>query len=180
MKYSAAIFAALVAVAAAQSSGAATAASPSPTVSKAPTPQELCLKACDQNAPDYSTCQAHCQNVPAPNESMVNANTECAAKCDQGKGTPEDTKKYAECQDNCITKHFMPSQTAGAGSATKTDTSSGSDDSSDGAETSETDASSSSTESSSAKSSDNPNAAGALAVSGGAGILAVVAAVLAL
>jgi cobalamin biosynthesis Mg chelatase CobN len=191
MKFSVAILATLVAVAAAQSSsGTAPKASASATPSRVPTALEKCIAACD---PADVTCQAHCNNVPAPNESMVNANTECAAKCDQGKGTPEDTEKYAACQSKCRSSHFMPSETAGAGSAAKTSGSSdsgsatnsgsASDNSADstGGATKPSGTGSSSTQSAPASSSsNNNNSAGTLTVSAGAGLLAMIAAVIAL
>ncbi|KKZ62199.1 hypothetical protein EMCG_03337 [[Emmonsia] crescens] len=69
-------------------------------------------------------CRAKCYNVPCPSEDMANETTQCAMKCPQGSGTPEDTAAYAKCQTDCINTHFFnggegpsnPNQTGGAGS----------------------------------------------------------------
>lgn len=47
--------------------------------------------------------------VPSPNEDQVNDTTKCMAKCEQGNGTEEQTKKYADCQQKCISDHFYVS-----------------------------------------------------------------------
>ncbi|KAI9765115.1 MAG: hypothetical protein M1840_007822 [Geoglossum simile] len=75
--------------------------------------------------------------VPAPNESMANDTHDCAAKCNQGSGSPEDTDKYSACVQSCITSHFFSAGSAptpapnspgssgtvaGSGSATATGT----------------------------------------------------------
>ena len=39
---------------------------------------------------------------------MANDTTKCVAECDQGDGSPADTKAFAECMDGCIDTHFMP------------------------------------------------------------------------
>ncbi|PGH23277.1 hypothetical protein AJ80_02693 [Polytolypa hystricis UAMH7299] len=68
------------------------------------TPAASCAVKCD--AADMC-CLADCAGVPCPNEDMANETTECAAKCDQGSGSAEDTVKYADCQRNCINTHFL-------------------------------------------------------------------------
>ncbi|KAF2634941.1 hypothetical protein P280DRAFT_554170 [Massarina eburnea CBS 473.64] len=78
-------------------------------------PQLSCVATC--KAGDV-TCQAACLGIARPNESQVIDTNECAAKCDQGDGSPEATNKYAECQQNCFYSKFPSSQTAfGAGNA---------------------------------------------------------------
>ena len=39
---------------------------------------------------------------------MANDTTKCVAECDQGDGSPADTKAFAECVNGCIGTHFMP------------------------------------------------------------------------
>jgi hypothetical protein len=36
----------------------------------------------------------------------------CAAKCDQGDGSTEDSEAYAKCKEGCINSLFPSSQTA--------------------------------------------------------------------
>jgi hypothetical protein len=61
--------------------------------------------------PGDVTCQAQCVGVARPNSSQVVETNECAAKCDQGSGSPEDTQKFADCQQDCYAKYFPSSQT---------------------------------------------------------------------
>lgn len=70
--------------------------------------QQACAEKCD--AADV-TCKAQCLGVARPNESQVNESTKCAMECDQGDGSPEATKKYGECQQDCYAKFFPSSQT---------------------------------------------------------------------
>ncbi|KAF1959153.1 hypothetical protein CC80DRAFT_533363 [Byssothecium circinans] len=108
MKYATALVA-LAAGALAQSGTITSAPAPSASLS----PQLTCVATC--KAGDV-TCQAACLGIARPNESQVNETTECAAKCDQGDGSPEATKKYADCQQSCFFSKFPSSQTAfGAG-----------------------------------------------------------------
>ncbi|KAI9784766.1 MAG: hypothetical protein M1839_001496 [Geoglossum umbratile] len=88
----------------------ATSSAPTPTISQ--TPQEICLGKCKPGDVD---CQAACIVVPAPNQSMVNDTHDCAAKCNQGSGSPSDTEKFSACVQGCITSHFF-SATPTAGS----------------------------------------------------------------
>ncbi|KLJ08945.1 hypothetical protein EMPG_15638 [Blastomyces silverae] len=84
-------------------------------------PTAKCAAACATDV----CCQAKCYNVPCPNEDMANKTTQCAMKCPQGSGTPEDTVAYAKCQTDCINDHFFegaavipnPTQTGGAGAS---------------------------------------------------------------
>lgn len=75
-----------------------------------PTPQQQCAEKCDVTD---VTCKAECFGVARPNESQVNESTQCAMKCDQGSGSPEDTEKYAQCQQDCYASFFPSSQTLG-------------------------------------------------------------------
>jgi hypothetical protein len=116
MKYSAVLLFAAGAIAADITSAA---------VSSAPMPSGLssavqCAMACD--AGDVN-CQAACLGNARPNASQVVQTNECAAKCDQGDGSPSATDAYSKCVQSCITNHFPSSQTAfvdspaGAGAA---------------------------------------------------------------
>ncbi|GAB0137509.1 hypothetical protein EsDP_00005769 [Epichloe bromicola] len=77
-----------------------------------------CLKKC---ALGDVNCQSHCITVPNPNEQQVNDTTKCTAACPQGKGSPEETQKYAACVQGCISKHYYassegtPQATGGSG-----------------------------------------------------------------
>jgi hypothetical protein len=62
-------------------------------------------------------CQASCAKVPCPNQSQVNATTECAAKCPQGNGTAGDTAQYASCQSSCISSYFLTASGASTSSS---------------------------------------------------------------
>jgi len=77
-----------------------------------------CLKACP--ATDVG-CQSKCISVPNPDESQVNKTTACVAACPQGDGSPEQTQKYADCSQKCISEYFFssggtPAATGGSGS----------------------------------------------------------------
>lgn len=60
-------------------------------------------------------CIAKCYKVPCPSESQANDTNSCVAACPQGTGTPADTEKYTNCQQNCFSSHFFP---ANGGAAT--------------------------------------------------------------
>lgn len=76
-------------------------------------PALSCLSVC--SAGDV-TCQAACLGNARPNASQVIETNECAAKCDQGDGSAEDSIAYGKCVDGCINSLFPSSQTAfGAG-----------------------------------------------------------------
>ncbi|OAX84681.1 hypothetical protein ACJ72_00947 [Emergomyces africanus] len=83
-------------------------------------PAAKCASECGLNI----CCRAKCYNVPCPSEDMANKTTQCAMKCPQGSGTPEDTVAYAKCQTDCINTNFFdgsqgipnPTETGGAGS----------------------------------------------------------------
>jgi len=110
MKYSAVILALAVgAFALPQEASSITSAPPSGT-SASLTPQQTCLNACD--ATDV-TCRAQCLGVARPNESQVADTTDCAMECNQGSGSPEDTKKYGDCLQKCYADFFPSSQTLG-------------------------------------------------------------------
>jgi len=111
MKYSAVILAlALGAFALPQEASTITSA-PATGTSSAKSPEQTCLDSCDITD---VTCRAECLGVARPNESQVEETTKCAEDCDQGSGSPEDTKKYGECQQACFAKYFPSSQTLDA------------------------------------------------------------------
>ncbi|PGH07210.1 hypothetical protein AJ79_06314 [Helicocarpus griseus UAMH5409] len=84
-------------------------ASALPQETKAPTPSLSPEAKCaaEQCSVEDICCKAKCYNVPCPSEGMANETTECAMKCPQGSGTPQDTINYAKCQTDCINSHFF-------------------------------------------------------------------------
>lgn len=64
-------------------------------------------------------CQAACLNNPFPTEEDANRTTECAEECDQGDGSPDDTERFAQCVQGCISS-FFPMQSGGPGGASPT------------------------------------------------------------
>ncbi|KAF9699900.1 hypothetical protein EKO04_002413 [Ascochyta lentis] len=104
MKYTAALLAFAVGALAQSSVTSAPATTAVPGVS----PSISCVQACD---PADVTCQASCLGIARPNSSQAVETTECAAKCDQGDGTAEATKKYSDCVQSCIASLFPSSQT---------------------------------------------------------------------
>ncbi|KAH8725311.1 hypothetical protein GQ44DRAFT_227099 [Phaeosphaeriaceae sp. PMI808] len=96
---------------------------PQATITNAPvaplptnvTPQVSCALSCK---PGDVTCQAACLGIARPNASQVVDTNNCAAKCDQGNGSPAAATAYARCVDGCIASLFPSSQTAfGPGAA---------------------------------------------------------------
>ncbi|KZF25958.1 hypothetical protein L228DRAFT_235085 [Xylona heveae TC161] len=71
--------------------------------------QQACLNKC---TPTDLNCQAACVGVPSPNNSQANKNTQCAQNCDQGNGSPEDTKKYGECLSSCASSYYWQDSSA--------------------------------------------------------------------
>lgn len=117
MKFSTIIFSAGL-IACVVADATTTSTEPFPT-SSYDDPTVKCLAACAET--DVS-CRATCLGVPTPSEDDVNKSTQCAMKCDQGSGSPEDTKKYGECQFACYSSYFLPATTGAAqGGATGTD-----------------------------------------------------------
>ncbi|KAF2468266.1 uncharacterized protein BDR25DRAFT_344539 [Lindgomyces ingoldianus] len=113
MKYSA-IIVALAAGAFAIPQASTITSAPPTAASAALTPQVSCALACP--ASDV-TCQAACLGNARPNESQVIETNNCAAKCDQGDGTPAATEKYSQCVQACIASYFPSSQTLAAPAA---------------------------------------------------------------
>ncbi|KAK7545573.1 hypothetical protein IWX49DRAFT_338233 [Phyllosticta citricarpa] len=66
-------------------------------------PTASCIAACDVGDVD---CQAKCVGVAHPNSAQANQTTECAAKCNQGDGSPKAAQEYADCQQACISSYF--------------------------------------------------------------------------
>ncbi|CBX95340.1 hypothetical protein IAQ61_004160 [Plenodomus lingam] len=107
MKYSAVLLFAVGAFATPQDPTVTNApASPSPPSGL--TGPVSCALACD--AGDVN-CQAACLGNARPNASQAIATNECAARCDQGDGTPAATDAYAKCVSDCISNLFPSSQT---------------------------------------------------------------------
>ncbi|GAB7333120.1 hypothetical protein MBLNU13_g04791t1 [Cladosporium sp. NU13] len=105
---------ALLGLAAAQSESSNSASS----TSSAPAPGSTaaCLADCAVGDVD---CQAVCVNVPAPNESQIDATLQCSRnECTQGDSGPEDTKKYGECLASCAQDFYYTSGTTPTGVAT--------------------------------------------------------------
>ncbi|KAJ5219404.1 uncharacterized protein N7498_001503 [Penicillium cinerascens] len=88
------------------------------------TPEQSCANKCRTTE---RCCVADCYKVPCPSESQANDTNKCVAACPQGTGTPADTKRYTECQQNCFNSHFLATGTAATetGSTTFTDTTTG-------------------------------------------------------
>lgn len=107
MKYSAALLALAAGVfALPQESGSSITSAP--VASASLTPQVSCALSCD---PADVTCQAACLGIARPNSSQAVETNECAAKCDQGDGSPSATEKYAKCQQDCFASLFPSTQT---------------------------------------------------------------------
>ena len=113
MKYSVAILAFAAGVLALPQESSITSA---PAASASLSPTISCIQNCD---PADVTCQAACQGIARPNSSQAAETNECAAKCDQGDGSAEDTQAYAKCQQDCFASLFPSTQTnfQGAGGA---------------------------------------------------------------
>jgi len=111
MKYIAILALAVGALARPQDASSITSAPPT-AASAALTPQVSCALACN---PGDVTCQAACLGIARPNSSQVVETNECAAKCDQGDGSPAATEKFSQCVQGCISSHFPSSQTAFGG-----------------------------------------------------------------
>jgi hypothetical protein len=181
-------------LAAAESSGSATVAAPASSVSLDPAQQSqyACIKAC---AAGDVNCQAHCIAVPSPNQSQVNATTQCVAKCPQGDGSPAQTNAYKVCIDGCINQHYFvtsegtPEPTGASGGKDNSPSGTGSDTAAAPTGSSGSNASGSgsgsptksggSTKTGSAATQSTTNAAPAIIASGGA-LAGVIAALLAL
>lgn len=104
MKYTIAL--AVFAAGALAQSSTITSAPAAPSASLSPELQ--CVAKCDDSD---VTCKAACLGIARPNESQAIDTNECAAKCDQGDGSPEATDKYAKCQQDCFYSLFPSSQT---------------------------------------------------------------------
>jgi len=164
---------------AAQSSSTNTSSAPAPTnTSSYDKVTVACLEGCKE---DDVNCRAACFGNPHPDEAAVNATTQCAMKCEQGKGSEEETKKYAECQQACIKSLFLTT-TGGVPKSTGSSTSSSAGSKatdSDGDKDSNEDSNEDNTDGDNkdeAKTDDKDSGAGKLAVSaGGAIALAFVA-----
>jgi hypothetical protein len=107
MKYTVILALAVGAFARPQDASSITSA-PASAASAALTPQVSCALACD---PADVTCQASCMGIARPNSSQAVETNECAAKCDQGDGSPAATEKFSQCVQSCIASFFPSSQT---------------------------------------------------------------------
>lgn len=108
MKYSAVLLALAVGAFAMPQDASQVTSAPATTQTPTLTPQQSCAVACD---PADVTCQAACLGIARPNSSQAVATNECAAKCDQGDGSPEATEKFSQCVQSCIASLFPSSQT---------------------------------------------------------------------
>ncbi|KAK2028711.1 hypothetical protein LX32DRAFT_390181 [Colletotrichum zoysiae] len=145
-----------------------------------------CLKACP--ATDVG-CQSKCISVPNPNESQVNQTTACVAACPQGDGSPEQTQKYADCSQKCISQYFFssggtPAATAGSGSGSGSGsgataaTATGSGAAATGSASRTAGATGASGTEAAASASSSPNAAPALIGSASFGVVGIIGALL--
>lgn len=112
MKYSVAILAFAAGVFAFPQDSASITSAPVPSASL--TPAVSCVLDC---AAGDVTCQAACMGNARPNSQQVVDTNECAAACDQGSGSKEDTEAYAKCQQDCFASLFPSSQTNFQGAA---------------------------------------------------------------
>jgi hypothetical protein len=110
MKYSIVIVALAAAAFALPQDQSSITSAPAPSASLDPQIASLvnCVKSC---APEDVTCQAQCAGVARPNSSQAIETNECAAKCDQGDGSAEETEAYAKCQTDCFASLFPSTQT---------------------------------------------------------------------
>ncbi|KAK2050160.1 hypothetical protein LZ31DRAFT_537636 [Colletotrichum somersetense] len=145
-----------------------------------------CLKACP--ATDVG-CQSKCISVPNPNESQVNQTTACVAACPQGDGSPEQTQKYADCSQKCISQYFYssggtPAATGGSGSGSGSGsdataaTATGSGAAATGSASRTAGATGASGTDAAASASSSPNAAPALIGSASLGVVGIIGALL--
>lgn len=109
MKYSTVLLSLAVGVFALPQEASVTSAPPTTSTVEL-TPQQTCLNTCD---PSDVTCRAACLGVARPNSSQAVDTNECAAKCDQGDGSPSDTQKFSDCVQACIYSLFPSTQTVG-------------------------------------------------------------------
>ncbi len=132
-------------------------------------------------------CTAKCVVVPSPDASQANATNECVAACPQGNGTATDNLNYENCVSGCVGRFYFtstgtPSPTDAAGSNSGGSGSGGSGGSSSvtGAPSSQT-GSATGSAAGSASSTSSKAAADIVHVAGpAAGLLGLVAAILAL
>ena len=129
-------------------------------------------------------CTAKCVVVPSPDASQANATNECVAACPQGNGTATDNLNYENCVSGCVGRFYFtstgtPSPTDAAGSNSGGSGSGGSS-SVTGAPSSQT-GSATGSAAGSASSTSSKAAADIVHVAGpAAGLLGLVAAILAL
>jgi hypothetical protein len=109
MKYSAVLLFAIGAFALPQEASVTTAPKTPAAIPSGLTPAISCAMSCDDSD---VTCKAACMGNARPNASQVIETNECAAKCDQGDGSTEDSIAYGKCVDGCINSLFPSSQTA--------------------------------------------------------------------
>jgi len=75
------------------------------TTSVSMSPQASCLTHCPQDE-NWANCAAQCEGVPHPETSNVIDTTKCSMECDQGDGSPADTKAYGECLQKCSDQFY--------------------------------------------------------------------------
>ncbi|KAJ5245847.1 hypothetical protein N7468_000830 [Penicillium chermesinum] len=117
MKLSLIALSAALAVAAAD-----TTSTTEPTATVTLSPEAQCATHCDRND---TCCIAKCYHVPCPNATQANDTNSCVRACPQGTGSPEDTKKFADCEQSCYSSHFFPADGATAQATSTTVTHNG-------------------------------------------------------
>jgi hypothetical protein len=101
MKFTTAVFTALAV--------ASVSASPKPaTTSASVSPVQKCLLQCPSDD-NWADCAAQCEGVPHPSSVDTEATRKCSAKCDQGDGSPADTRAYAACLAKCSNEYYFSS-----------------------------------------------------------------------
>lgn len=91
------------AIVAAVPQGTTSAAPSTVSVDPAVASVNACLKSC--NAGDVY-CQAHCENLPTPDNTAVQATHDCISKCPQGNGTKAETDAFAACEASCVSSLY--------------------------------------------------------------------------
>jgi len=103
MRFTTVLVAATLGAVASAASSVTKEVTPTQSISPAESSIVACLHRCD--AGDVN-CMAHCNPVPNPNPTQVNATHDCIAKCDQGDGSKAGNTAYGDCVQTCIADNY--------------------------------------------------------------------------
>lgn len=189
MRFTTIILSGLVALASAQDASKTTVTAPTsvdPATAAQNSQQAAIIRCIEACKPGDVNCTSKCIAVPNPDEDAVNATNDCAAKCPQGNGSEAETKKFSDCVQGCIGKHYFtatagvpPAATGGASGGNGNGGGNGGSGSGNG-EGAEVSGDASGSGATPAATDAPGSGAGALAVSSTLGFLGFVAAVMAL